>query len=686
MRKVVLEVSNVSFSYNCAVEKNILHRISFKSWTSEILTIVGPSGSGKTTLIKLIISLLPLRNGSIKLFGLAKDNKLTAIPGYNLGYMPQDDCLPKDLLVKECLYFFAILNQMTKGIGKRVKNLLDDLELDPFSHKFVSSLSGGTKRRLSLAIALLHKPKLLILDEPTVGSDPVLRCKIWKLLQSIKNQDQSIIITTHYIEECKYADNIVFLRNGQVAWDGPGLLILKQLEAKTLDEAFIKLCNQNGFHSNCSSSSSMCVVNDNSSYSSISSKYDSILVNMFILIALLYRYFHAYLINPVALIIFLFNPILTMVLLHFTSSDALRDIPVGIVIEKQALFVNDFTLSSLNITPKCIDCVNPNNFKNFIDLKAINLIEYEHMDDAVEDIKQAKIYAAIRFNDQFVDSLFYRLATDLATFEDYRITNTRPTFLGDLTNKEVFNVIHGHLTNSFMDYWKACQENLGLKTISLYPIKSEDSLLGHFKMKDQSSADVLMVGQMLNSFFSACLYLASVSLLAELRDHSLERYKSIGLSVNTIIIAQVIANVTLSGIAAIVSLSTTSYLLKYPVVGSYWNAIVIILLQVFVGVLMGQFFAAIFRNEIFLLSLFLSLSYIAFAAEGSVISLKSQPYYIESWTKLLPNTMSLEALRAILFKGHDLFSPIVMQGLLSNIAYITIFGALIPFIINKSYF
>src|SRR5581483_1745834 len=172
------------------------------------------SGSlkGKTTILRLVIGLLQRSSGNIRVFGEMPNSKESLIPGPNVGYMSQETALYPLLTVRETLLYFAKINCYNGNIQKRMDHLIELLQIER-KNQLVCTLSGGQKRRTSLAVALFHEPPFLILDEPTVGVDPILRKQIWDYLRGCIDKGQTIIITTHYINEATYANCVGFLRN-----------------------------------------------------------------------------------------------------------------------------------------------------------------------------------------------------------------------------------------------------------------------------------------------------------------------------------------------------------------------------------------------------------------------------------------------------------------------------------------
>ena len=167
--------------------------------------LLGSSGCGKTTLLSCIIGSMTLNSGSIKVLG----KNGFGLPGHKIGYMPQQIALIDEFSIKEVIYYFGrIYGMKDEKIRDQFHFLKKLLDLSPDS-RFIGDCSGGQQRRISFAVAILHEPDLLILDEPTVGLDPVLRSEIWNfLIEKIKSSNLSVIITTHYIEEAKNANYV----------------------------------------------------------------------------------------------------------------------------------------------------------------------------------------------------------------------------------------------------------------------------------------------------------------------------------------------------------------------------------------------------------------------------------------------------------------------------------------------
>ena len=208
---------------------------------------MGASGCGKTTLLSCIIGMIPLDGGRITALGCKTKADEIQKAGPKIGYMPQETALIGELTIKETIYYFGKIFQMDIArLRERYKMLKNLLEL-PRGDQRVEECSGGQQRRVSFAAAMIHEPELVILDEPTVGLDPILREKIWDfMLHVTRTSKLAIIITTHYIDEAKQADRCGLMRNGILLSEDSPQNIISRYEVENLEEAFLKLCVKRG--------------------------------------------------------------------------------------------------------------------------------------------------------------------------------------------------------------------------------------------------------------------------------------------------------------------------------------------------------------------------------------------------------------------------------------------------------
>lgn len=204
-------ISGISKQFD---RKPVLTDITFTIPAGSIVCLLGPSGSGKTTLIRLMIGAIAPEAGGIT-FGSITVPNLALMR--KTGLMPQNDALYYDLTGEDNLRFFAGLHGMNKAeTDRRIKEVLDLVDLKPDRRKYVGLYSGGMKKRLSLAAALIHEPEVLLLDEPTVGIDPVLRRTIWCQFGELKKAGKTLVVTTHVMDEVDQCDKAALIYNGKL--------------------------------------------------------------------------------------------------------------------------------------------------------------------------------------------------------------------------------------------------------------------------------------------------------------------------------------------------------------------------------------------------------------------------------------------------------------------------------------
>jgi len=218
-------------------KKQVIFDISLEVPYSQILGLLGPSGSGKSTIVKMIAGIDVPTSGEVYLLS-EKMPKLSMM--HKIGYMAQSDALYEELTAEENITFFASMYKLTKSKQKqRIAEVMNLVNLSDHLKKQVKQYSGGMKRRLSLAIALIHEPPVLILDEPTVGIDPVLRKSIWDELYKLNKNGTTIIVTTHVMDEADKCNNLGMIRDGKLIALGSPNEIKRASNSNTIEEAFL---------------------------------------------------------------------------------------------------------------------------------------------------------------------------------------------------------------------------------------------------------------------------------------------------------------------------------------------------------------------------------------------------------------------------------------------------------------
>lgn len=234
--EITIKVDQVSKTFGT---KTVLSDINLEVEKGQIYGFIGPSGAGKTTLVKMLVGMEKPTTGTVQVLG-------TPMPNVELlqqiGYMAQSDALYMELTGEENLNFFASLFKLNRSEQKqRISYVTELVNLSEHLEKKVAAYSGGMKRRLSLAIALIQNPTLLILDEPTVGIDPELRLSIWTELARLKTEEhKTIIVTTHVMDEAARCDQLAMVRDGRIITSGTPAELKQQYGVEDLEQVFLQ--------------------------------------------------------------------------------------------------------------------------------------------------------------------------------------------------------------------------------------------------------------------------------------------------------------------------------------------------------------------------------------------------------------------------------------------------------------
>ncbi len=208
-----IQISDLHKSYG---DVPAVSGLNLRVTRGEMLGLIGPDGAGKTTTLRILCGLVDADSGECIVGEKNVRAELREIRSF-IGYMPQKFSLYPDLTVSENLRFFADLFTVPKAErDKRLKRLLDFSKLEPFSKRKAMALSGGMKQKLALSCTLIHTPKILLLDEPTTGVDPVSRKEFWDILNDLKSDGVTILVTTPYMDEAAKCDHVAFINNGRV--------------------------------------------------------------------------------------------------------------------------------------------------------------------------------------------------------------------------------------------------------------------------------------------------------------------------------------------------------------------------------------------------------------------------------------------------------------------------------------
>ncbi|WEO76203.1 ABC transporter ATP-binding protein [Cryobacterium sp. SO2] len=225
----------VSDLHACRGAQRVLRGLSLTIPAGQVVGLIGPSGSGKTTLMRAIVGVQIVQSGAVNVLGRPAGS---AELRRRVGYVTQDASVYDDLTVRQNLdYFRAVL-----GAGRsEVTRVLEATDLGRSAHQLTGSLSGGQRSRVSLAVALLGSPELLVLDEPTVGLDPVLRRDLWTMFHALAAAGTSLLVSSHVMDEAARCDRLLLMRDGEILADDTPAGLLVATGTADIEAAFLSL-------------------------------------------------------------------------------------------------------------------------------------------------------------------------------------------------------------------------------------------------------------------------------------------------------------------------------------------------------------------------------------------------------------------------------------------------------------
>jgi ABC-2 type transport system ATP-binding protein len=209
-----------------------LDELTFTVQKGSITGLIGPSGSGKTTLMRSIVG-VQVFEGVLTISGIPAGS---AALRTSIGYVTQAPAIYEDLTVIQNLRYFATLARADK---KQVMSVIETVKLTKQTHQLAATLSGGQKARVSLAIALLGNPDILVLDEPTVGLDPLLRRELWQLFAELAAAGKTLLVSSHVMDEAERCEALLLIRDGRLLWNDSRKLLLQETHMSSVEDAFV---------------------------------------------------------------------------------------------------------------------------------------------------------------------------------------------------------------------------------------------------------------------------------------------------------------------------------------------------------------------------------------------------------------------------------------------------------------
>ncbi len=238
MNNIVISVKHLVKKFGSFIANDDLN---FEVYKGEIFGFLGANGAGKTTTIRILSGLSKPSSGEVTVAGFDAYRQTEDIKK-NIGYMCQKFSLYEDLTVKENIVLYGGIYGMSKSLIKiRIGELLEKLKFRDYENRIIADLPLGLRQKLAFSVAVLHQPKIVFLDEPTGGVDPITRRQFWEMIYETASRGITVFVTTHYMDEAEYCDRISIMNEGKIVALNTPAELKKQYKADTVEEVFINI-------------------------------------------------------------------------------------------------------------------------------------------------------------------------------------------------------------------------------------------------------------------------------------------------------------------------------------------------------------------------------------------------------------------------------------------------------------
>ncbi|XP_054159270.1 ABC transporter G family member 23-like [Oppia nitens] len=675
---LAVNVKDVVFGYRKGVV--VLNKLSLFVPKGKIFALLGPNGTGKTTLIRAILGRIQLESGIIRVFDGIPGSPKSDIPGKGVGYMPQELALFEELTISEILKYYGNLYHMDScELSNRVDNLIEILNL-PEKSRTISKLSGGQRRRVSIAITMIHKPKLIILDEPTVGVDSILRLRIWQYLEKCcQTYGQTVIITTHYIEEARSASNVAFMSSGIILKQSNPQHLINTYNCQTLEDVFLYLCvnyrnniikrnTTQPVNEQLDTTTTTSIVHDlrpnklsddNNNENNYKNNEINSLKQMFNIDGkrvntMLWKYWILTLRRPQFLLLFYVLPLIALTSMKWSIGRKPHHIPVAVYNAD-----NSSQLSKM--------------FLNSIEPYYMSLYEYPTNESAANSVRDGVNTIAMMFKKNFSDNFALRL-TDLFDMTDEELDSSQIKIVADFSDSIVGNNVYNSLLRAFEIFLRQLGPTYGHNLYRyFYPVTLEPAIYGS---TDLNLNTFILPGLMMALAHLLPMIISAFQIIYDRKNTSLERVLVAGVKPMEFFIAHMVQNILLIISQVFMSMIVAFVIYGNTQLGSYIEVYLLFLLQSTQGMAFGLLASLLLFDEVSVGIGLTGFMFPIWIISGVIWPIQSIPYYFRWIADLSPITQPLEALRCVMLKGWTYNYDIVFNGYLISFVYTIVLSIL----------
>ncbi|XP_029173372.1 ABC transporter G family member 23-like isoform X2 [Nylanderia fulva] len=682
-------------------EKPILDELNMTVPRGSIYGLLGASGCGKTTLLSCIVGVKNIDSGDIWVLGGKPGRPGSGIPGPRVGYMPQEISLVGEFTVTGALYYFGRINGLEdEEIETRQKFLSELLQLPP-ANRLIKNMSGGQQRRVSFAAAMIHSPEFLILDEPTVGLDPILSNNIWLYLTKITQEEGiTVLITTHYIQEAKDSNVIGLMRCGKLLAESSPAELLEQFHCSSLEEAFLGLCQaqdstmlanasevqgiqdikieeDQNVHQNEDSYKRMkgqiAEFRARSIYNvSASRRFKALMIKNGVQFFRFYSGIVFALLFPLAQVGSFFGGV----------TDDLKDVSIGIVNEEAGNCKNNIGNNSIWYDQENFICRFSNLSCRFIHEYGDSIAEQKYYDSvsaASEATRNGDLVGVMHFNHNFSEALQNRIQDFSNPDLNNILYGTINVYLdmGDMQiGLYMEKKLYERFTEIFENVMKDCEYS---PRVGSLPLRFD----AVYSSMDDGYKYFVAPGFIMILLFFLATTISATLIITDRAEGVWDRSLVQGVKNSEILVAHILTQTTLIIIHVTMIMTLFFPIWDVECKGSYFDVFLLMFLDGFAGLMYGFFISVTCKNH----------TMANYASAGSffpliVMSASIWPAEgIESEIRWLsysmPTTWPAIGLRAIIFKGYSFDDDEVIFGMLVSIAYISILFIIILFALRS---
>uniref|UniRef100_A0AAZ3PAS8 ABC transporter domain-containing protein n=1 Tax=Oncorhynchus tshawytscha TaxID=74940 RepID=A0AAZ3PAS8_ONCTS len=658
MKDLAIRCREVCRSYG---KLKVLSNLNLTVPQGHIYGLLGPSGCGKTTLLKCILGTLKISRGHISVLGKPPAFPGHQVPGRMVGYMPQVHCYQI-----KCIYIALLtsadISKCCTETQPETQNSKQCRCRSTVARK--NSLeSGGQKRRVSLGAALLQNPQLLILDEPTVGVDPVLRAKIWQhLVEIVKTGKVSVVITTHYIEEARQANVVGLMRNGRMLAEGEPETLMKQNSAATLEKAFLQLCEtsdqvgskhstypqggvlESGQSLESGRGESLPMLGVGPGPVEELPKYSAdwkvrvrhVMPKWRNIAALIIKTTVRMKRMPGSLFFQFLLPVMQISLMCLCIGGDPKGIQVAVV-------NNETSSSSFS-----------QSLLSFLDNSSVQQVNLSHA-EAFAGAYNGEYWAVIGFGNNFTSYLTKRMIQRQVSKEVVDGGSVHVWL--DLTNRQIALMLQKKIKDAF----EVHQSSLFFFEEPIYGSMNSDF------------TTFVTPGAVLSITFYLAVGLTALSFVIERKEGLMERCWVSGVSSMETVLAYLISQLIIISVQIILLLILMLLVFKIPNEGNLVLVIALIVLQGITGTSFGLVISSAIDDEQNATQAALGIFYPNLIVSGIIWPVECIPYPLRYISLALPQTYASEALRCIMYRGWGLSRMIVWRGFVVTLGWNTFF-------------